>query len=477
MRNYGIARGAEWTPERIAAITRNTLIVIVGGIVLGLFAVAASAYYVLFVVAAAALILLIAWRFEAALVVYALVAFIPYGETPDIAVGGSGIGKGVYVSEVMLGFVLVIWFARYLLHGLPKNRISSGFYVPIALYLAYSVLNVANSFIFWDWHVNLRHQYPHVNGIDLGFRFLSAGALAMMSTTVSNRGWLKWITVAVLVPGLYNLANVLAGRVIPIVAPWWTLMTYLPAAYCCTLALDRSVRPAKRALAAAVIAISVFAVLLRSISWVSGWLGLLSALAAISFIKNKRVFVLGLLVTVVVVAMYGQYFHQAVVVESEEGGDYARFDLMRGAWRYATTFPLGVGLGNYRSYNSFYYGEKWGTTSYSSAHGIYAQHLSEMGIPGFLLFLNLLISGYLWMLSSYRKMPEGPSKRFVLAAMGQMVGIAAASLIGDYIIPTYHNGGLCTFSTTLYSWLIWGLAIAHVRISRQEQDGSLDCDS
>lgn len=74
-------------------------------------------------------------------------------------------------------------------------------------------------------------------------------------------------------------------------------------------------------------------------------------------------------------------------------------------------------------------------------------------------------------------MLPGPSKTYLLAAMGQLVGISAAAFIGDYIVPAYHNGGIMTFSSTVYSWLIWGLAIAHIRISRDEANGSLDCHS
>jgi len=81
------------------------------------------------------------------------------------------------------------------------------------------------------------------------------------------------------------------------------------------------------------------------------------------------------------------------------------------------------------------------------------------------LFLAILISGGAWMLKSRREMEPGMSATYLLAAFGQLVGIACAAFIGDYIIPTYHNGGMTTFSGTVYSWLIWGLAVAHVRLS------------
>ena len=471
------ARQTRWTPERVAAAAKSAAIVVVLGVVLGMFATGAHLYYVAALAAGAVLAALVAWQFEAALVIYALVAFVPWGATPDLAIGGSGIGKGVYVSELMLGFLLVVWFGKYLLGKLPQNRIGSGFYVPLALYLAYCVLNVVNAYLFWDPHVNRIYQHPTVNVIELGLHFLSAGALVMMATTVTNRKWLTWATFALLVPGIYNGLNGLTGGRIPIAAPWGSLLTLLPAGYLWAVALDAERSIIRRGLAAGGVALAVFTVFTLGISWVSGWLGLLAAVGVVTFIKSRKVFFAVLAVTCVLAAVVWPFLSTNVVEKSQSEGDYDRFSLMAGAIKYASAFPLGVGLGNYRTYNSFYYGEKWGTTSYTSAHGTYSQHLSEMGFPGLVLLLVLLGSGFRWMWMNYRALPPGLSKAYLLAAMGQLVGVSVAAFIGDYLIPTYHNGGITTFSTSVYSWLIWGLAIAHVKISRDEANGPVDCRS
>ncbi len=481
MRNRSLWWHRPWSPERVSTLARDVAIVTLSGIVLGLFAAAASAYYVVAAMAVVALVSLVIWQFEIVLVIYALVAFVPWGRTPDIAIGGSGLGKGLYVSEVMLGLLLAIWFVKYLFLALPGGRIRSGFHLPIVLYLGYSVLNVVHSFIFWDWHVNRIHQHPHVNGIELGLRFLSAGAFVMMATTVSSRKWLKWTTVTLCLPGLYNMANALLGSPVPVVAPWWPLLALLPVCYCWVVALDSGQGRLKRIGGALLVALAVYLMLVKGVSWVSQWLGLFAALGAVSLVKSRKLFVALALLLAIAVALAWPFFSENVLAESRRQGDYDRFALLSGAWRYATTFPLGVGLGNYRSYNSFHYGNEWGTTAYSSAHGTYAQHLSEMGVPGLVLFLLIPLSGGAWALKSLRRVRPGMSRTYLIAAFGQLVGLSCAAFIGDYIIPTYHNGGLTTFSTTVYSWLIWGLAVAHVRLSgpkgSAEANGSVDIDS
>lgn len=468
--SIGLPQTGEWTPERVALVGKNVGLVIAGGILVGIFAAVMQLYWVAATVGVLIIALLVSWQFEAALLIYVLVAFVPWGGTPSLAVGGSGVGKGVYVSELMLGFLLVIWFGKYLLGGLPGNRIRSGFYVPIALYLAYCVLNVVSAYLFWDWHVNQRYQHVEVNLIELGLHILSAGALVMIATSISGRKWLTWMTYALCATGVYNLLNAVAGEPIPIQAPWWQLITLLPVGYSWAIVLEPQQPTAKRCIAAAAVVLATLAIFVQCVAWVSGWLGLMITILTVTFLKNRRTFA-GLLVVICVLsAAAWPFLHENIVARSQTEGDYDRFSLMLGAVKYATTFPLGVGLGNYRSYNSFHYGQLWGTTSYTSAHGTYSQHLSEMGFGGLALFLAILASGFVWMLRNYRTMEPGPSKTFLLAAMGQLAGIACAALIGDYIIPTYHNNGIRMFSATIYSWLIWGLAIAHVRINRDERE-------
>lgn len=466
-----------WSPERLAALSKALVAVVVAGILVGIFAVYANLYYVAAVVGGIAVTLIIAWQFEAVLLIYILVAFIPWGRTPDLAMGGSGQGKGIFVSEALLAYILTIWLVRYLLRLVPKVRAHSGFDKPIILYTIYSVICLVNGFIFWDSHVDRIYQHPSVNIIELGFRLLSAGAFVMMATSVSDAKWLKRMAVVALAPGLFNLANAATGGHIPIRAPWWPILAFLPASFLCAVALDTTARRLHRAISAGVVFVAVFVILVKSIAWASGWLGLCVSMFAIILIKNKKLFVVCLVIAGIAVMAFHPFFKEKVIVESAKTGDYSRFALMRGAWKYAATFPLGVGPGNYRSYNSFYYGEKWGTTAYTSAHGTYSQHLAEMGIPGLLLLLAMPVCGACWLLKNYKRMQNGFPRTFVLAAVGQLAGICAAAVAGDYIIPTYHNGGLITFSSTVYSWLIWGIAVALVRIEGRQTDGPVNSSS
>jgi len=470
-----IRESSLWTPARVSAVSRNVFFVIAGCVIVGLFVTTSNLYYVAAAVGILILGVVLAWHFEAVMVVYAMVAFVPWGRTPDLAVGGSGMGKGLYVSQAMLGFLVVIWLIKYVFGSLAKDRIRTGFYVPLGLYLAYSVFNVLTSYLFWDYHVDIRNQSLAVNVIDLALRFLSAGALVLVATTISSRGWLKAVTWALLIAGLYNTVNGALGFV-PFEAPWWPLLAILPAAYFCGLALDRGYPIWQRAFGIAIVGVAIYTVFYGNISWVSGWMGLFAALFTVLMVRNRKAAFVAVLVTAIMLIAFWPFVQKNVIENSRSEGDFDRLALLEGSWKYATTFPLGIGIGNYRAYNSFYYGEKWGTTQYGSAHGTYAQALAETGLPGLVLFLAVLACGFRWMLASYKRV-EGASRVYLAAALGQMVGIGTAAVVGDYIVPTYHNGGLVMFSTTIYTWLIWGLAVAHVRISGDQVSGSVDSNS
>lgn len=475
MDNIGIER-ASIGPSRPVGAIAGLLTVVLVGAAIGLFVMNVSFYYVAAAIAGVILIGLAVWQFEAAVILYFLVAFVQLGGTPGLAKGGSGVGKGLYISELMLVFLLAVWVIRWLAGKRSHNSIRSGFHVPIYLYVAFSVFCMVHGFIFWDHQVDKSHQYVAVNVIELGLRMLSAGAFLLVLTTIDNRKWLGMATLAVLGVGVYSgVAGYIKDH--PGLPDWWSLLTYLPACYFLAITLDSSRRRSHRLMAAAGLAVMFVGVVIMNVSWVSGWFGFLVALGMVAFIKSKRVFAVGLVAALLFSLAAKPILYKNVVAESEKQGDFSRFTLMAASWQYAMDFPFGVGPGNFRTYNSLYYGKELGTAYYTSAHGTYSQHLAEMGIPGTLLLISVLAAGFVWMRRSYRGMKAGASRTFLLASLGQLAGISAAAVMGDYIIPTYHNGGLANLSVTIYSWLIWGLAVAHVRISGAEANGPVDIDS
>jgi hypothetical protein len=169
------------------------------------------------------------------------------------------------------------------------------------------------------------------------------------------------------------------------------------------------------------------------------------------------------------VVVRADYFHRMVYLDNFNAGrntnlsnfENDRLRMLRAGVKYASHFPLGIGPGNYRSYN-IYYGraDVWNTTKFSSAHGTYAQTLSETGWPGLLTLLFFMAVTVRMLHGYWRVLPPGAAKSYMLGALGATSGIFVAAFNGDYIFPAYHNGGLSTFGATVYTFLLIGVAIA-----------------
>jgi hypothetical protein len=102
----------------------------------------------------------------------------------------------------------------------------------------------------------------------------------------------------------------------------------------------------------------------------------------------------------------------------------------------------------------------WNTTQFSSAHGTYAQTLSETGWPGLITLLLFMAVTIRMLFGYWRVLPPGVTKTYLLGALGATCGIFVAAFNGDYIFPAYHNGGLGSFGATVYTFLLIGVAMA-----------------
>lgn len=454
------------------------ILVLLGGLGLGSFtfhevAVRGTGYFVVLLALAVVLTAVAYYKFDLCLALFIGVIWIDLGQTPDLATGqSSGTGKALYPVELAALFLLFVWAVRRFsgrgggLLWTPMNK-------PLVLYLAFSLWTAVNGYLFWDpalthFYAGLPgegHTPPLVIALELTLRVLSIGTFWLLASTLVSPQWLRRASYLLALPGL--LLALSFWHLLPFVrANNWSVM--LETGLACGLwawLLENPAAPRPRRLAAgAGIFVLILQVFLLSITWISGWLSLFAGLLFIAHLKARRLF-WGLIAGAAALAVCAAPFLQEKVVHKVQvSGDMDRLSLMRGALLYALHYPLGVGPGNYRAYN-MYYGSKamWNTSGYTSAHNFYAQSLSEMGFIGLIFTLIWVVTGVVMLTRFYRRMQPGFSRTTVLMVGGLWAGVAAASAVGDYFIPVYHNGGLGHLSTTIYAWIGLGIAVAHAR--------------
>lgn len=413
-------------------------------------------------------------HFEAGVVAFLSVCWIAIG-TPTLAQGGSGGGgQRLLLSQAGLLVLLLMWAGRQLVKGKEARWYATPLNAPIFWYLVICIWSTLNSLIFPNEHVMAgpTKQFIQVNVLEMLIRILALGGLLMLGNTLSGK-WIKAACVAALLPGLATFSGLL---------PFVPASHFLAFPQILTMAVLFAVvltnyGPVWLRVLCGLFALGIFGLyFLKGTEWVSGWLGALVALSLITFVTRRKVFWVTLCAVGVVVLFNAPYFYNKVYKSNFYGSgptrDRARVGqmgtfqndrtrMLAASIRYADTFPLGIGLGNYRAYNQ-YFGrvDVWNTTVFTSAHGTYSQALSETGWLGLGTLLALVIACGRLLKRLYFALDSGWQKTFVLGTWGGSVGIFCAAFLGDYLFPTYHNGGMGSFGACVYTWLFIGLSVA-----------------
>lgn len=467
-------------PEDILRLIGAAGLILVVGLVLGGFTFhelngRGTAYYVLALCLGVVLTAVAFQRFELALALFISVIWINFGGTPDLAKGvSSGTGKSLFPVELGVMFLIFIWILRSV--GLGRLRIAwTPMNWPLVAYLLFSVWTAVNGYLFWDpaltrFYAGLPgggRTAPQVTVLELMLRVLSVSTFWLIASSLTDVRWLRRISLLLMLPGV--LICLLYYHVLPSVGGWkpagdWSaLVEILPACALWAWLLEaRSKSPGLRVLAWVGLGMLVFQLFFVGISWISGWLALFVGLFFIALLKSKRLFAGLVALGLILVLASVPFLKTHVIQDVETSGDMDRFSLLRGALLYALHFPFGIGPGNFRAYNTYYgSASMWHTTVYTSAHDFYAQTLSEMGFAGLLLTLLWVFVGIWMLVRFYRQCPPGFSRTTILSIAGAWTGICAAGVVGDYLIPVYHNGGLINLSSTIYAWIGLGVAVAH----------------
>lgn len=459
--------------------TARVVVAGVGGVVLGALSLFLAdikdGSLLLFLIIGVLALAAVISSFEKSLVALLALAWVNIG-SPAIAQGGSGGAQRLMISHMLISLLLAMWGGRLITRPQPhlKNPIAA----PFTFYLFICIWSTANSFIFPNQAVlaNSPKQYFQVNALEIFMRLLTFGAIFLLAKNLEGKN-LKAGMIALALPG--TLAALGLSKLVPSAEDWIGFPQIISMAILASFALDNGTRPLLRVIFGLLALYIFFVLFVIGAEWVSGWLGAGVALLIVSAHANPRLLRIALILIGLVVTLNFGYFYQKIYKENFYGagpthdrtraGQMGTFNndrlrMLGASMRYASTFPLGIGPGNYRSYNQ-YFGQinVWNTTTFTSAHGTYAQTLSETGFGGFIGLMWILIASGSMLRRFYRSAAPGPIRVYLLGTWGGVIGIFCASFNGDYLFPTYHNGGLGHFGVCLYSWMAIGVSMAIAR--------------
>jgi len=388
--------------------------------------------------------------------------------------------SAVYFSAAYLTALLVCQGREMLRQGrfeLAKSRLTT----PLATLAVIAVLSWLHGMLDYDPTVAGEHRSVLVEIYASAIPVLSVAAAFLVARTLDSGPDLKrafWIVTGV---GVLMLASLHVPVPLFTRPRWWpVIVAYAVSLLYAAILYAPGMNPWLKMLGIAVVADGVGQVFVLQLlhperdQWVSGWvmivvpllwitsrrcqLGLSSVARLIVRVRDRgrwRWTAVGCGMAALLVSLPLLY---GVLNRARAEQDFDRFYIWADAVRVWLVRPvLGVGPGNYVDYAQRY---AQGRIVYTSAHGNYQQILAEMGMAGLIALVWLLLRAVTLGVALLRSAEDAFVRSIAAGIVGGLLGQICASVLGDYLIPAYHNGGHTNFCATVYTWMMIGILVA-----------------
>jgi hypothetical protein len=296
---------------------------------------------------------------------------------------------------------------------------------------------------------------------------LSAGAFLLAANQVRDLGWLSRITWTFLaiaafsvvfrsvLPELGLSTRELFQPVGTVFYVWLVAMAFSQAVF------NGDLHSGWRLALGGLVLITLYTLFILKFDDKSGWLSSFVCIAVIIAARSWRA---GL--ALVPVAVLSALYLWTGLVSTDEYSISTRFDAWLIMAQIIKISPLlGLGFANYYSYTPLFPIRGY-AVSFNS-HNNYVDIAAQTGLLGLVCFLWFLweVGRLGWRLRE--RVPAGFAQAYVYGALGGLAGMAAAGMLGDWVLPFFYNLGLNGFRSSMLGWLFLGglVSVAHMGLS------------
>jgi O-antigen ligase len=375
--------------------------------------------------------------------------------------------SGVYLPVAILSLLLLLVGVQLLrAPGLVpwRSRVS----VPLIALAATAVLSGLQGAFFYDRSVLGQHRYVLVQIYAVALVCLSVGAAFATAALLRSTGDVRWVRRIFIALAAVLLVNGRLDSPLP-TAGWWPMLGgHALAMALASLLFEAQQRWWLYALGAVFAAAVVLDVsLIPFVSdvpaqWISGWLVVGVPAAMLLLCRFPRAIALGVVPASAVLLYWQLPLVERVFVLAQAEGDFLRLRMWHDSLRITLLRPiLGVGPGNYLDYAIRY--AQIGLT-FSSPHGNYQQIAAEMGLVGLGFALWLFYRALALGVTLFRNAADPLVRSMSIAAVCSLAGQLGAASLGDFVLPSYHNGGVRTIGVTVYAFVVMGVLMSLERL-------------
>ena len=415
---------------------------------LGFVAARTKPELVLVAVAAPLAILLVTQRLElSVLAILVTAAFVRFSLP-------TGTESRIVASLLVTAMLLVLWIAKMLVIDRRLYLVPAGTNVPLLGFVATVLVSYAWSNAFRDPLVVVWKTWPFVQLGGLAVMVLLPGAFLLTANIITDIRWLKMLCGLMILTGVLGLSlrfmRLSEGflNMGGLFSLWFVSLTYSQALF------NRGLPFWLRAILLGLVGAWVYVYFVQNVSWLAGWVPSFVAMAIISFLKSKRLFVVLALVVLVYAGVKWSYYVNTVLpAESAESG-ITRLSAWEHNWRVTSQHLLfGTGPAGYAVYYMAYF-----PTEAMATHSNYIDLLAQTGLIGTVFCLwffgALTWTGYT--LSRWLKGRSDFSEAWVCGSLAGCVGCVLAMGLGDWMFPFVYTQTIAGFDYAVYSWVLLG---------------------
>ena len=403
----------------------------------------------------------------------------PIGLLGLIAVGmlvsfefGTATRTRINLVLILLPLLIGLWLIDMLVREGKFRFTTSRTNPPLLAFLVFSLLAFGIGQINWFLYARQAPMISQFGG--LAIFLLSIGAFIFTANIIENIKWLKRLVWFFIILG----AIIIFSRMIPFIGQ--TVKSILPsentgslfwvwlaAISFSQLLLNRDLHKGLRFFLFGLVIATIYVALVQSYNWKSGWIPPLAAIGAITWIRFPRLrIVLAICAVFVINSMY------ADLIQSDEYSYITRIE----AWKIMfneiiKVNPLfGLGPANYRFYTPLF--PILGYSIEFNSHNNYIDILAQVGLLGLIAFLWFAWEIFRLGWGLHKQELDNFSQAYVAGALGGLVGMLVAGMLGDWVLPFVYNVGLRGFRSSVLGWIFLGGLVVIGRIALTEKNKS-----
>lgn len=386
---------------------------------------------------------------------------------------GTSTNTSLNLVIILLPVFIGIWFFDQLIRKREFHFVSSRANPPLITLVLVTIFAFGIGQLTWFYYARQAPLMSQLGG--MAIFILSAGAFIFTANVITSIKWLKiltWMFVGLSTLFILARVNPVFGSYLSGILPAGTtgslFWLWLIAIAYSQLLFNNDLKIYWRLALLGLVAATLFVAMYLGYGWKSGWIPPLVAIGVITWLRFRRLRYLLTIGGIILIWLIA-----SELIQSDQYSYVTRIE----AWKIILNEIIrvnpifGLGPANYRFYTPLF--PIMGYWVEFNSHNNYIDIIAQIGVLGLIAFLWFAweVSRLGWGL--LKKNLGGFSNAYVVGAMGGLVGMLIAGMLGDWVIPFVYNVGLKGFRASVLGWIFLGglAAIQHIQAINEDDVG------